>query len=245
MSDPLKRLIKYDRVARELAAVRTLLAGVPDDMRSLHDEHAAASAGLAGLEAIELEAQRRRMAAETAIAEAQEKLRKYQAQVSQVRNQREYAALLTEIDGAKTAIRRSEEETLTALEAAEKATADLTERRADFAGIEDRYRAGLAEWEQRKPEVARRAADLEATASELRGGLPKPILAQYERIAERYRGSALSALRRAEMPGTGGVWFCSTCNFQVRPQVAVEIRVRGTIVQCEGCRRFLYEADAG
>lgn len=245
MSDPLKRLIKYDRVARELAAVRTLLAGVPEDMRSLHDEHTAASAGLAGLEAIELEAQKRRMAAETAIAEAQEKLRKYQAQVSQVRNQREYAALLTEIDGAKTAIRRSEEETLAALEAAEKATADLTARRGDFAGIEDRYRAGLAEWEQRKPEVARRAADLDAAAAELRGGLPKSILAQYERIAERYRGAALSALRRAEMPGTGGVWFCSTCNFQVRPQVAVEIRVRGTIVQCEGCRRFLYEADAG
>lgn len=245
MSDPLKRLIKYDRVARELAAVRTLLAGVPDDMRALHDEHTAASAGLAELEAVELEAQRRRMAAETSIAEAQEKLRKYQAQVSQVRNQREYAALLTEIDGAKTAIRRSEEETLTALEAAERATADLTERRAAFAGIEERYRAGLAEWEQRKPEVARRAADLEATASELRGGLPKSILAQYERIAERYRGAALSALRRAEMPGTGGVWFCSTCNFQVRPQVAVEIRVRGTIVQCEGCRRFLFEADAG
>lgn len=245
MSDPLKRLIKYDRVARELAAVRTLLAGVPDDMRALHDEHVAASAALAVLEAAELEARKRRMEAETAIAEAQEKLRKFQAQVSQVRNQREYAALLTEIDGAKTAIRRSEEETLGALEAAEKAAADLAERRAGFAELDERYRAGLAEWEQRKPEVARRAGELEAAAAELRTGLPKPILAQYERIADRYRGAALSALRRAEMPGTGGVWFCSTCNFQVRPQVAVEIRVRGTIVQCEGCRRFLYEADAG
>ena len=44
MTDMLRRLIDFHRQSRELAATRALLAGVPDDMRALHDEHTAAQA---------------------------------------------------------------------------------------------------------------------------------------------------------------------------------------------------------
>lgn len=240
MSDPLQRLLDFDRAARELASTRELLGGVPDEMRALHDEYTAARAELEALEAAVLEAKRARAAAEAAIADAQERLKKFQGQVPRVRNQREYGALLSEIDGAKAEIRRLEEEALGALGSAEAAETELANRRESFSDLESRHAAGLAEWEQRKPEVARRAGELERDSERLRGELPKGIVAQYDRIAERYHGEALSALRRADTPGSTQVWFCSTCNYQVRPQVAVEVRSRGSIVQCEGCRRFFF-----
>ena len=244
MSDPLQRLLDYDRAARDLTATRELLGGVPEEMRALHDEFTAARAELDALEVAVLEAKRERAASEGAIADAQERLKKFQAQVPRVRNQREYGALLSEIDGSKAEIRRFEEEALAAIEAAEAAENELASRRASFSDLESRHAAGLAEWEQRKPEVARRAAALEADSERLRGELPKGIVAQYDRIAQRYRGEALSPLRRADTPGTTQVWFCSTCNYQIRPQVAFEVRSRGSIVQCEGCRRFFFvEAD--
>ena len=239
MTDLLRRLIDYHRTARELAATRALLAGVPDDMRALHDEHGAAQAALEALAEAALEARKTRLAAEGAIEDAQEKLRRFQQQVPRVRNQREYAALLTEIDTAKADVKRFEEQALTALEAAEKSAADHEERKADFAGLAQRYEEALAAWEARKPEVALRARELELEADRLRAALPRGIVAQYQRIAERYRGEALSPLRRAESNATTAVWFCSTCNYQVRPQVAVEIHARGASVQCEGCKRFL------
>lgn len=240
MSSSLQRLIDFHRASSELAATRELLQGVPDDMRALHDEHSAAMAELQALEAQLAEARSARSAAEGAIADAQERLRKFQAQVPRVRNQREYGALLTEIDGAKADIRRLEEEALRAIEAAESAESELSSRRESFTELGERYAAGLAEWEKRKPDVARRAAELEADAERLRGELPRPVIAQYVRIAERYRGGALAELRRAETGGNAQVWFCSSCNYQVRPQVAVEVRTRGSIVQCEGCRRFFH-----
>jgi len=238
MNDQLQRLIEFHQTARDLASTRELLGGVPEEMRALHDEYTAAKGALDALEASALEARKARLAAEGAIGDAQEKLRKFQQQVPRVRNQREYAALLTEIDGAKAEIKRLEEQALGALESAESATGELETRKAAFGELAARYAEGLAAWEARKPEVARRATELEAESERLRAMLPRPILAQYVRIAEKYRGEALSPLRRSEGPGAG-YWFCSTCNYQVRPQVAMEVRTRGVIVQCEGCRRFL------
>jgi predicted nucleic acid-binding Zn-ribbon protein len=243
MSDPLRRLLEFHRLSRELAAARTLLGGVPDEMRALHEEFSAGRAELDALDAAALEAKRKRIAAEGAVSDAQERLRKFQQQVSRVRNQREYGTLLHEIDSAKSDVKRYEEETLVALEAAETTARELEERRAAFADLESRHAAGLAAWEARKPEVARRADELAAETESLRSGLPKPIVAQYERIAVRYAGEALSWLRRQQGPGSASFWFCSTCNYQIRPQVAVEIRTRGTIVQCEGCKRFLQAED--
>ena len=245
MSDPLRRLLDFHRLSRDLAAARELLGGVPDDMRALHDEFTAERAALDALEGAALDAKKKRIAAEGAVADAQERLRKFQQQVSRVRNQREYGALLHEIDGAKNDVKRYEEETLAALEAAESTARDLESRRAAFADLESRYATGLSAWEARKPEVARQADDLAARSDAARGELPKPVVAQYERIAARYRGLALSLLRRQEGPGTQSFWFCSTCNYQIRPQVAVEIHTRGTIVQCEGCKRFLSAEDPG
>jgi predicted nucleic acid-binding Zn-ribbon protein len=243
MTDPLSKLIEFHRVASELAATRDQLAGVPEEMRSLHEEYVEARSALDALEAEAERARTERRQAEAAIADAQERLRKFQHQVPMVRNQREYAALLTEIDTAKAEIKRLEEAALESLDSAERIGSEVQERQSGFAEVKARYDEQLAAWEARKPEVARRADELAHAADQLRGELPRPIVAQYQRIAGRYEGAALSPLRRADTPGTTTVWFCSTCNYQIRPQVAVEIRSRGTIVQCEGCKRFLFVED--
>jgi predicted nucleic acid-binding Zn-ribbon protein len=245
MTDPLSKLIEFHRVASELAATRDQLAGVPEEMRSLHEEYVEARSALDALEAEAERARTERRQAEAAIADAQERLRKFQHQVPMVRNQREYAALLTEIDTAKAEIKRLEEAALDSLASAEQIGTDVGERQSAFAEIKARYDEQLGAWEARKPDVARRADELSAEADRLRGELPRPIVAQYQRIAGRYDGAALSPLRRADTPGTTTVWFCSTCNYQIRPQVALEIRSRGTIVQCEGCKRFLFVEDEG
>ena len=160
MNDLLQRLIEFHRTARELAATRALLAGVPEEMRALHDEFTAAKEALGALEATARETRKARVAAEGAISDAQEKLRKFQQQVPRVRNQREYAALLTEIDGAKAEIKRLEEQALGALEAADRSIEELEARKAAFVDLEARYAEELAAWEARKPGVAHHASEL-------------------------------------------------------------------------------------
>jgi len=244
MPDLVSRLRRFDRTLTELRAAAALLAGVPEGMRALHEEHSAESAAIQALEAAAQAAALDRRTAEGAVADAQEKLKHFQQQVSRVRNQREYGAILSEIDTAKTQLRSLEEAALAALEKAESTARELESRRAAFADLAARYEAELAAWEAEKPSVARRTAELEKEADELRAGLPKPVVAQFLRITERYSGAAMAEVRRAERPGQAAIWHCSACNFQVRPQVALEIRKQGAIVQCDGCRRFLFAESA-
>ena len=53
----------------------------------------------------------------------------------------------------------------------------------------------------------------------------------------------MALVQSVERAGGATIWHCSSCNYQVRPQVAVEIRTHGAIVQCDGCRRFLHFQD--
>lgn len=212
-------------------------------MRALHEEFTAAKAELDALEASANEAVLDRRHAESAIADAQEKLKHFQQQVSKVRNQREYGALLTGIDTVKQQTTALEDTALAALTRSEEIAVELAERRAVFADLDARYQAELAKWEAEKPVVAERAAALKAEVEALEVGLPRSILGHLRRIFERYNGETLAIVRRVERPGAQAIWHCSSCNYQIRPQVAVEIRSRGSIVQCEGCKRFLRVED--
>ena len=97
MTDTISQLVHLSRSMQSLAAASALLAGVPESMRALHEEFTAAKAELDALDASATQAALERRQAEAAIADAQEKLKHFQQQVSKVRNQREYGALLTEI----------------------------------------------------------------------------------------------------------------------------------------------------
>jgi len=239
MTDPLQQLIRLSQAMQLLAADTTLLAGVPVEMRALHEEFNAERAAISRLEQDNENAALDRRRAEGAIADAQEKLKHFQQQVARVRNQREYGALLTEIDNAKQNSKALEESALAALERSDELGRELTARREAFASVEARYQEALARWEAEKPEVAQRAEARRGEVNSLEEGIPRPVLAHLKRIFERYRGETLALLKRAERTGATAIWHCGSCNYQIRPQVAVEIRSRGAIVQCEGCKRFL------
>jgi predicted nucleic acid-binding Zn-ribbon protein len=228
-----------------LASDTALLSGVPEEMRALHEEYTRDNLALQALAQEAEAAALERRKAEGAIADAQEKLKHFQQQVSRVRNQREYGALLTEIDNAKQSSRALEESALAALERAEELGKELAARREAFGELEARYRAELEKWEAEKPRVAERAAARKAEVESLQQGLPRPILGHLQRIFDRYRGEVIAVVRRVERTGAAPIWHCSHCNYQIRPQVAVEIRTKGAIVQCEGCKRFLRAETAG
>lgn len=239
MIDLAARLIAYHRLARELALASARLEGVPEEMRALHDEYTAARAQIDELAKGAEEAALDRRQREGAVADAQEKVKKFQGQVSRVRKQNEYVALLSEIDQSKNALRAAEEGALASIEKADRLAKELEESRSGIGGLEERYQAALAAWEAKKPAIAEQVAALAAQVAEKQAELPRQVVAQYDRIAVKYRGDVLSNVRRAERPNGAVLWHCGTCNYQLRSQLALEVRTKGAVVQCDGCKRFL------
>ena len=245
MTSPLETVVALQRNLVEAQETEKLLAGLPEWMTELHAEFSQAKGELDALQVAADAAGNERREAEAAIADNQEKLKHYQQQMSAVRNQREYGALLQEIDHAKVALRKLEEQALAALEKLDAAEREVATRREAFADLDRRHAEGLARWEGEKPHLAARLADLNGRIAVLREQLPKPVLRQFERIFERLKGDAPPAVRRVERAGSGvSLWHCGSCHYQVRPQVAMEIRGSGIIVQCESCKRLLYPEDA-
>lgn len=218
------------------------LHGIPDWMRELHDEHSAAKAEIEEIEQAIADAGSERRSAEGAADEAREKLKRYQKQINEVSTQREYGALLQEIDTVKQQISDGETEALEAMERAEELSGELETKREEFQDLDQRYAGELEKWEAEKPAVAQEVETLEAEVERLRERLPRNVLALYERLAERLEGSPLAPVRRLERAGGRGPQesACGVCNYRVRPQVVVEIRNSGNLVQCDSCQRILY-----
>jgi predicted nucleic acid-binding Zn-ribbon protein len=241
MNQNLETIVELQRSLIELGAAEQRLHGIPDWMRELHEEHAARKAEIDALEELAAAASHDRRAAESAVADAQEKLKKYQQQINRVSTQREYGALLHEIDTVKGEISGFEEQAFSSLERHEQAQRDLASKREGFKDLDARYAAELGRWEGEKPEVERQVEALRGQIATLRERLPRSVAAQFERILDRNPGRALAPVRLIEGPRKGPrEWHCGLCNYRVRPQVVVEIRNGDGLVQCDSCKRILY-----
>jgi predicted nucleic acid-binding Zn-ribbon protein len=225
----------------ELTEAEALLHGIPDWMRELHEEYSARRAEMQAIENTLADLAAARREAEAGVADSQEKLKLYQEQIGRVRNQREYSALLQELDLIKQQIQRFEEAGLQAMETHEGEQARLDEARQAFGELEARYQLELEKWESQKPAVADKADRLRGRIATLEERLSPQILEQFTVIRGRFDGSALARVRELQRPGKGAqMWHCSGCNYRVLPQAVVEIRTSGNIVLCDSCKRILY-----
>ncbi len=245
MTKPLETLVELQRVMRELRELRTQLADVPDSMKELHDKHRQLSTEIEEQEEASRLAESQRRIAEGAAEEAQTKVDHFQEQINKVTTQREYGALLSEIDQAKERKRASEEEALAELEKNEEAVTRLKELREEFEQVDTEYQIGIEKWEEGKPSIAKRIDDLEGEEEVLRERLPDASLRLWEKLYERHDGEPMALIERMQKPGESQVNYrCSVCNYQVRPQVVVQIRSQGKLVSCEcGRQRIFYIED--
>lgn len=247
MSGTLESVVALQTALTELRRAEAQLDDVPDWMRELHEEHSERKAEIDALEEETEAATSDQRGAESEAEDARAKLKHYQEQISAVRTQREYAALLQEIDTTKDQIRDAEAKAMEALERQEEASNQLEEARQGFTDLDQRYAEAMEKWEAEKPGVEQEAEKLRGTIKTIREQLPRQVLTMFDRIHERHDGDALAVVREVERPKGPAIWCCSACNYRVRPQSVVALRrmsehhTRGTeLILCDSCRRILH-----
>lgn len=246
MTGTLDTVVELQHTLDELKLAQERIEGIPDWMQELHAEHSAKKEEIDALAQEEETATLEHRTAQAGVQDHQEKLQTYQTQIGQVRNQREYGALLHEIDATKEAVRQFEEQSLAALDRQESARKAKEELAEAFEELDQKYQAELEKWEAEKPSVAQQIEDLKAKVETLREALPRRTLVIFERIFDRYDGHALSEVFKVERLGKKPqIYHCATCNYRVRPQAVVEITNQGKIVTCDSCKKILYLSDQG
>jgi predicted nucleic acid-binding Zn-ribbon protein len=245
MENHLRTVVDLQEALSELDALESQLSGIPDWMSELHSRHSARRTEIEAIEAELEKAGAERRTAEALIEDHQEKLKTYQEQISRVRNQREYGALLQEIDTSKSEIQSCEEQALNALEKQEENQTKLEREKEAFRELDSQYSSALEKWEAEKPTLAAEAEQLKKHIAEVEQRIPQGILATFRRVLAKHEGEALAAVLEVARVGKGPqMWHCSACHYRVRPQAVVEIVNHGNIVLCDSCKRILHVEEA-
>jgi predicted nucleic acid-binding Zn-ribbon protein len=187
----------------------------------------------------ELEAMERQMVThEKEIAEARAKqaeweleLQHFQKQKSTVSNEREFTAVISEIDYATKAIDEATSRRKALEEMIEQIQNEVAERRNARPEEEGAHKEVVEAWETRKTELLKIVHDLSEKAKKVEADIQPKQRARFMRLLESKQGKALSAV----VDGS-----CSLCHFALRPHLQQRVRRSDEIIDCEHCHRILY-----
>ena len=173
-------------------------------------------------------ADRRQLEGEIQIVE--DRISKYRSQLSDVKTNEQYKALLHEIDFHGERIGTMEDEILLNMEREESLREErllLEQRlRKESTRVDRERQAVQEEIEETRTELDRRRRE----AGDLIGLIAPEVYGDYRKIATARKGVAVA---RAEEN-------CQGCHVRIRPSLLGQVMAGKQIVHCERCDRFLY-----
>ena len=230
MYEQLGKLIRLQELDRETDRLRHKLAEIVPQIEETRQHLAAAERALEEGKARVEGARKDRRAAEKDLEMQIEKRRKFQDQQGKVKTNKEYQALMGELETLKVAETAAEDRILEIMEGQAEAerllpglTAEVGREKTEF---QEKERILRAAEERLRGELA--------AAEEARAGIVAALepeaLQTYQRIV-RLRGSAVAEVREE---------FCMGCRTKVTSQNFMEAMRNDRILHCPHCHRILY-----
>ena len=232
MDPQLQRLQELQVLDSRVAGLERKLEAIPGRIQAIRDALQQAKTGIEAIRA-KLDGARKDIRTKEKELEYQAAQRKkLEAKLYEVKTNKEYSAVLAEIEGAKVEKDRLEEEVLGLMELQERLGREVVEGEARLRPheAEARVQEAAAAEELRALEV-----DVEVARSERESvarDVPRDILVQYGRLLKVRAGLAVALV------GSNGI--CSGCRVTLTPQRFNEVRQSSQIIVCENCGRFLY-----
>ncbi len=238
MIPELDLLWRAQELDRALLLVREKLARLPSRRKAIDDSLAGARAALvAAEERSKSQALTKRNAEKDAEALGEQEKR-FQVQLTQVKKNEEYAALLHEIEAAKK--KRSDLETFVLERMEDEAQAGLAIKAAkDALAQAERGAAGeRAQVDGSETTLRTEETELFTKREDILAGLRPAMKLRYERILSARSGRAVVELVRDS---------CAGCGAHLPAQSAIEVRKGAAVVESPDCGRILIhrpEAEA-
>jgi len=229
----LKALYELQTIHTKIDKIRQVRGELPMEVADLEDDVAGLETRIQKIKGELDDLEDDIVTRKNLIKEAQSNIKKYETQLNEVKNNREYDAISKEIEIQGLDIQVSEKkirefgfEIVTKTQVYEKALADLEARKADLD-------AKKAELGTITSETEKDENELTAQAEKAKAGIEERLLFAYNRL----RGNAKNGLAVVTIQRDS----CSGCFNQIPPQRQSDIRQRKKIIVCEHCGRILVD----
>ena len=232
MNPDLEKLVRLHHVESDLKRVESELAAIPRLRQEIEDRLARDRSHLDAAKAALDGSQKARKQNEASVQDLETKRSKYKGQLMEVKTNKEYTAVLHEIEGVERDIKAREDVILEEMEKSEALAQDVKREEADFKAVEADAKREKADLEARGEALQGEGQRLAKERDLVAASVPEESLALYRRVAKQ-RGSGMAEA----LDG-----MCQACHVRMRVQIWVEGRRNEPIFQCESCSRiFFYE----
>jgi predicted nucleic acid-binding Zn-ribbon protein len=233
IADKLRALHSLQQIDSKMDEIAILKGELPMEVSDLEDEITGLKTRLKKLETVVADVEHEILQHNTNIKESETLIGKYEKQLDNVKNNREFDALTKEIELQRLEIQLSQKkirEATTAKEGKKEAldaiAAKLNQRTKDVENKKVELQKIIEKTEKEE-------AKLHKESDKARKDIESRLLVSYDKIRKTYRnGMAVVTVSRGA---------CGGCFNRIPPQLQIEIGVMKKIIACEHCGRVLID----
>lgn len=179
---------------------------------------------------------------EVEIKAIDERLEKLRGELNSAVNNKQYTAVLAELNTVKEQRSKSEDRILSEMEQIEALDSELEGIDAKIAERSKVRDVASSQLQERQADVGERVAELEAERSTAASHIPDSDLAKFDHLADIYDGEAMAVVE--EISRRSREYNCGACNMQIPfEQVSSLMSSGDAVVCCASCHRILYIAE--
>jgi len=230
----MENLIELQGIDTKLRDLNELLGDLPSKVESLNQQEESTKNSLdekkKRLKELEVEIQKR----ELEITQIDDKISKIKDQLFLVTNNKQYDALMIEMDHFKDKKSMFESETISFLEEKEELTASVKTLETELSELSENLKQRRKKLESAISESADEKLLLEKQRKERVDKIDVNIISVYDRVMGARGGLAV-----VQIEGSG----CGGCGAHIPPQTITEVRAKTAVHRCDMCGRFLYNEE--
>lgn len=231
MKEQLRHLIELQKDDMAAARINGKKRELPEALEKLIEEFKAAGDRMDEDRNHLEELHRRHREKESKLKSTLDLVKKTKDRLSEVKTNKEYQAMLKEIETIDKKKGETEDEIISCLDEIDQAERDFKLREKDYEAVAQRY-----EQDRRCLEEEIRNLDTELLAAQqrirtVRKQIREDVLKRYEQIKGRHNGLAVVS-----------VWkeICNGCHMNLPPQLYNDLQKSQDILSCPNCNRIIY-----
>jgi predicted nucleic acid-binding Zn-ribbon protein len=230
MLPDLEKLIRLQRAESDLKKMESELAEIPREKAALDTRLSADRTRLDAVrQALETSLKDRRRH-EAELQDLETKRSRYKGQLMDVKTNKEYTAMLHEIENVEREIRAREDQVLAEMERTETLGAEIKREEGLFKSAEEAHRAESRRLDESGRTVKASAETLAGERDAIAATLTPDTLELFQRVA-KLRGTAVAEAKDG---------MCQLCHVKLRLQMYNDLKRNDQIVQCPACSRILF-----
>ena len=158
-------------------------------------------------------------------------IKKSRGRLMNIKSNKEYRALIKEIEETEKGNAEKEDKILVCLEELEKLSSEIEAKEDGLLALQDQLKSEEITTAREVADFKEELADVDSMKAKLLQTIDAQLLTKYEQIKARTGGIAVALVNNAT---------CSECHLNIPPQMYNELQRQDSLKFCPNCQRIIY-----